>query len=76
MTDLDSRRIAVPFIALATLLIVSSLVAGCSNQVLSLVGRQVVANMQANPVADLPDGLHVLVCGAGMEKILKYFSII
>ena len=38
---------------------------GCSNQVLNLVERQIAANMTADPVGDLPDGLHVLVCGAG-----------
>lgn len=38
---------------------------GCSGPVLSLVERQVEANLRADPVAELPDGLHVLVCGAG-----------
>lgn len=42
-----------------------ALFAGCSNQVLSLMERQVKANLMADPVGDLPDGLHVLVCGAG-----------
>lgn len=29
------------------------------------MGRQVEATLTADPVGDLPDGLHVLVCGAG-----------
>lgn len=38
---------------------------GCADQVLGLMERTVEANMSADPFAELPDGLHVLVCGAG-----------
>ena len=38
---------------------------GCGDQVLSFMGRRLEANMTADLPAELPDGLHVLVCGAG-----------
>jgi ribonuclease Z len=38
---------------------------GCGDQVLSFMGRRIEANLSADLPAELPDGLHVLVCGAG-----------
>lgn len=37
----------------------------CTNQILGLMERQVTANLLGDPVGELPDGLHVMVCGAG-----------
>jgi len=47
------------------LLTITTLIGGCSGTVLSMMSSQFEANMTADPVAALPDGLHVLVCGAG-----------
>ena len=38
---------------------------GCTNTLLGIMGGQVEKTMSTNAVAELPDGLHVLVCGAG-----------
>jgi ribonuclease Z len=38
---------------------------GCTNAFLDMMGGQVETMMQTDFVAELPDGLHVLVCGAG-----------
>ena len=38
---------------------------GCTNQILSLMERQVQQNLFSDPVGELEDGLHVLVVGAG-----------
>ena len=38
---------------------------GCTGTVLSMMGRQVEQNLRADLPSSLPDGLHVLVCGAG-----------
>ncbi len=38
---------------------------GCRSTVLSTMGRQVEQNLRADLPSALPDGLHVLVCGAG-----------
>lgn len=42
-----------------------ALTMGCSGTVLNLMEGQVESRLSADPVGDLPDGLHVLVCGAG-----------
>lgn len=54
-----------PRAALAIVLALLVTATGCTNQLLALMERQVTANLSADPVGDLPDGLHVLVCGAG-----------
>jgi ribonuclease Z len=59
------RRISFPLAAILLTLLALGIFAGCSNQLLSLMGRQVEDNLRADPVGELPDGLHVLVCGAG-----------
>lgn len=56
------RRLSVALVLSLSLIVGLS---ACTNQVLSLMGRQVEATLSADPVGDLPDGLHVLVCGAG-----------
>lgn len=55
--------------SLVVLLLITALLAvgstGCRNTVLSLMENQVKKTMTTDPIAALPDGLHVLVCGAG-----------
>jgi len=38
---------------------------GCGRTVMSMMGSQVERNLRADLPSELPDGLHVLVCGAG-----------
>ena len=38
---------------------------GCTGTVLSMMGSQVEENLRSDLAAELPDGLHVIVCGAG-----------
>ena len=55
-----------PLARVGAFLVASTIaLAGCSSQLLELMERQVEANLAADPVGALPDGLHVLVCGAG-----------
>jgi ribonuclease Z len=60
---LRTKRIV--FSPLLLLLACSLLPTGCSNQVMSLMERQIAANMTSPRIDSLADGLHVLVCGAG-----------
>jgi len=41
------------------------LIAGCERTILTMVGSQVEKTMSSDLTSSLPDGLHVLVCGAG-----------
>jgi ribonuclease Z len=50
---------------LPVLIALSMLGPGCTDAVLRLVGDQVEKNLTFDLPASLPDGLHVLVCGAG-----------
>ncbi len=62
MTNNPTGLRMIVFTLLAALFLTLS---ACSNQVLSLMKRQVTQTLTADPVGELPDGLHVLVCGAG-----------
>ncbi len=53
--------VRIPLLVLVSALVV----AGCSSQVLSLMERRLTETMTSPRVDSLPDGLHVLVCGAG-----------
>ena len=55
----ESRRV------LATLGVLGLLLSGCRGTMLDLVGRQAETAMRADLPAELQDGLHVLLCGAG-----------
>ncbi len=55
-----TRSIVIVFLLLAVLALPA-----CTRQILGLMERRVTATLQADPVGDLPDGLHVMVCGAG-----------
>ena len=50
---------------IAALLSIAFLLPACRGPVLGMLGRQVESAMRANLPAELPDGLHVLLCGAG-----------
>ncbi len=50
---------------IAALLSIGFLLPACRGPVLGMLGRQVESAMRANLPAELPDGLHVLLCGAG-----------
>jgi hypothetical protein len=50
---------------IAALLSIGFLLPACRGPVLGMLGRQVESAMRANRPAELPDGLHVLLCGAG-----------
>ena len=50
---------------IAALLAIALLLPACRGPVLGMLGRQAESAMRANLPAELPDGLHVLLCGAG-----------
>lgn len=51
--------------ALVALLVPLLALTGCTNQLLSMMERQVTANLTEPRIETLEEGLHVLVCGAG-----------
>lgn len=61
---MQQRRYATLLLSVA-LVAIATLMAGCSDTVLAMMGRQVEKNLTSDFVGTLPDGLHVLVCGAG-----------
>jgi ribonuclease Z len=58
----SSPRLSRLIVPLACLLLA---VAGCGGVSQRIMSRVVEKNLRSNPTADLADGLHVLVCGAG-----------
>lgn len=65
MSPFVPRRLRLTTIVACLSIAVVFSLEGCSSQLLQLMERQVTANFEADPVGDLADGLHVLVCGAG-----------
>jgi ribonuclease Z len=57
MTQLRNSAMLLLVLLLAT--------TGCTKFILDRMGKQVEANLRADWPAELPDGLHVLLCGAG-----------
>ncbi len=60
---LDLRRHITPI--WIALLSIATLTTGCTDTILGVMGRQVEQAMSSDLPSSLPDGLHVLVCGAG-----------
>lgn len=60
-----NRRFPATFVLILVASALSLSSTGCRNTILNLMENQVVKVMTTDPLAALPDGLHVLVCGAG-----------